>query len=159
MRTDSMKIWRKGTALILAAVVLLSQGRGFAMDARAAEYADTSGYEKLDELFEDDFRIGVAVQAIDHWNDPTAEIGNPAKEQLIRESFNSMTFGNEFKPAYNFDPESETLFRVDPAAEELLTWAKENNMPVRGHVMVWHSQVSPSFFAKDFYATSGGTFT
>ena len=126
---------------------------GTVMCAEAAEYVDTTAYESLAEAYEDDFRIGVAVQAIDHWNDPTAEIGNEAKEDLIRRSFNSMTFGNELKPAYNFDPSSSTLFKVDPAAEELLTWARDNGMPVRGHVLVWHSQVNPAIFAKDFQPT------
>ena len=46
--------------------------------------------------------------------------------------FNSITFGNELKPAYNFDPASATLFKVDPAAEELLNWARQHEMPVRG---------------------------
>ena len=65
----------------------------------AKTYTDTSGYVELDELYKDYFRIGVAVQAIDHWNDKTAEIGNPDKEALIDRCFNSMTFGNELKPA------------------------------------------------------------
>ena len=140
---------------VLAGSLFLKENR---MET-AASYVDTSDYEQLDDLYGDLFRIGVAVQAIDHWNDPTAEIGNPDKEELIAQCFNSMTFGNEFKPAYNFDPSSDTLFRVDRAAEELLTWAKEHKMPVRGHVMVWHSQVEPSIFAKDFQATSGGKVT
>ncbi len=133
---------------------------GLFPDACAAKtYTDTSGYVELDELYKDYFRIGVAVQAIDHWNDPTAEIGNPDKEALIDRCFNSMTFGNELKPAYNFDSKSPTLFTVDPAAEELLEWAKEHNMPVRGHTLVWHSQVNPAIFAKDFNALSNGRTT
>ncbi len=122
----------------------------------ASSYVDTSGYTELDDLYKDYFRIGVAVQAIDHWNDPTAEIGNEAKEDLINRCFNSMTFGNELKPAYNFDSASPTLFTVDPAAEELLEWAKAHDMPVRGHTLVWHSQVNPAIFARDFKALSGG---
>ena len=78
----------------------------------------------MKDLYSDAFRIGVAVQAIDHWNDPTAEIGNPDKEELICREFNSMTFGNEWKPAYNFDASSPTLYKTDRAAEELLTWAE-----------------------------------
>ncbi|MCR5094901.1 MAG: endo-1,4-beta-xylanase [Lachnospiraceae bacterium] len=113
----------------------------------------------MKDLYADAFRIGVAVQAIDHWNDPTAEIGNPDKEELICREFNSMTFGNEWKPAYNFDAASPTLYKTDRAAEELLTWAKEHEMPVRGHTMVWHSQVDPSIFAKDFRATADGSVT
>ncbi len=60
---------------------------------------------------------------------------------------------------YNFDASSETLFTVDFAAEELLDWAKENGVKVRGHVLVWHAQVNPSIFAKDFKAYSGGNLT
>ena len=67
-----------------------------------------------------------------------------------------MTFGNELKPAYNFNSGSATLFKVDPAAEELLSWAKVHNMPVRGHTLVWHSQVDPAIFAINFKALSGG---
>ncbi|MCR5179160.1 MAG: endo-1,4-beta-xylanase [Lachnospiraceae bacterium] len=133
-----------------------------------AEKAEASGDGKTDvsgahetlplkELFADDFKMGVAVQAIDHWNDPTAEIGNPDKEELIKREFNSMTFGNEWKPAYNFDSTSPTLYKTDPAAEELLTWAKKNGIPVRGHTLVWHSQCNPNIFAKDFKAVSNGS--
>ncbi|SCY53042.1 Endo-1,4-beta-xylanase, GH35 family [Lachnospiraceae bacterium XBB2008] len=147
-------------SIILAAVVALSCIGTFRIEVDAfGNYADTSGYDELDEIFDDYFRIGVAVQAIDHWGDQTAEIGNPYKEDLIDRCFNSMTFGNELKPAYNFDPKSETLFTVDPAAEELLIWAKEHDMPVRGHTLVWHSQVNPAVFAKDFKATAGGAVT
>ena len=126
--------------------------------------ADTGGSQAkedlpMKDLFADQFRIGVAVQAIDRWNDPTAEIGNPDKEALILKEFNSMTFENEWKPAYNFDATSPTLYKTDPAAEELLTWAKMNGMPVRGHTLVWHSQCNPAIFAKDFKATSDGKAT
>ena len=122
-------------------------------------YCDGGASAGLAGLYDGRFRIGVAVQAIDHWNDPTAEIGNASKEALICQEFNSITFGNEFKPAYNFDPTSPTLFKVDPAAEELLDWARDNDMPVRGHTLVWHSQVDPSIFAVDYKATADGKAT
>ncbi|MBO4900302.1 MAG: endo-1,4-beta-xylanase [Lachnospiraceae bacterium] len=148
---------RRIISAILAFTVALTTFGTSGLDASAAtQYVDTTGYTELDDLYSDYFRIGVAVQAIDHWNDPTAEIGNPDKEDLIDRCFNSMTFGNELKPAYNFDPKSETLFTVDRAAEELLIWAKEHDMPVRGHTLVWHSQVNPAIFAKDFKATVNG---
>ncbi len=151
-----MKPWRRKMAGFLTAAMVCSMGGGIPLTTQAAAYVDTGGYEKLKDLYQDDFRIGVAVQAIDHWGDPTAEIGNEAKEKLIEESFNSMTFGNEFKPEYNFDPDSGTLFTVDPAAEELLCFARDHDIQVRGHVMVWHQQVSPAIFAKDFRPLSGG---
>lgn len=129
--------------------------------AEAAEagnevYVDTSAYERLDELYQDYFKFGVACEAIDHWNDFGKEIGNPAKEKLISTVFNSITCGNEMKPAYNFDPESENLFAVDPAAEEMMDFAVENDLKMRGHVLIWHSQVDPSIFAIDYQAFSDG---
>ncbi|MGN0143321.1 MAG: endo-1,4-beta-xylanase [Roseburia sp.] len=157
------KVKKKMLALLLAGTAVFGLPGGGAMQVRAAgqntAYVDTSGYELLDELYEDYFLLGAACQAIDHWNDPTAEIGNKDKEKLLSAQFNSMTFGNEFKPAYNFDSSSDTLFQVDFAAEELLNWAKENGMKVRGHVLVWHSQVDPSIFATDYQAYSDGKIT
>lgn len=143
---------------LVAAIIAECMGISGRVSAKAAGYADTSGYESLKEVFSDYFKVGVAVQACDHWGSMTAsaEIGNENKEKLINEQFNSMTFGNEFKPAYNFSATEEGLFKVDFAAEELLEWAKANNMPVRGHCLVWHSQVNPSIFAKDFKATVNG---
>lgn len=126
---------------------------------QSSTYADTSSYEELDELYRDYFMLGVGCEAIDHWNNQKAEIGNPDKEELIGRMFNSITFGNEFKPAYNFDASSDTLFTVDFAAEEMLDWAKENDVKVRGHVLVWHSQVDPSIFAVDYEAYSDGELT
>lgn len=43
-------------------------------------YVDTSSYEQLYKLYEDYFKLGIACQAMDHWNDPTAEIGNQEKK-------------------------------------------------------------------------------
>lgn len=36
---------------------------------------------------------------------------------------------------------------------------QRNGVKVRGHVLVWHAQVNPSIFAKDFKAYSGGNLT
>lgn len=123
------------------------------------EAAQESEYEQLDELYQDYFRFGVACEAISHWNDKNKEIGNPAKEELISTVFNSITCGNEMKPAYNFNPQSESLISFNPAAKEMLDWAVQHNMGVRGHTLVWHSQVNPAIFAKDFEAYSDGSLT
>lgn len=128
-------------------------------EKKTGKYLDTSSYEELDELYKDYFLMGTGCEAINHWNNKLAEIGNPDKEALISRMYNSITFGNEFKPAYNFDASSETLFTVNFAAEELLNWAKENGVGVRGHTLVWHGQINPSIFAKDFKAYSNGKLT
>lgn len=109
----------------------------------------------LKDIYKDYFKIGVACEKINgHFTNH--EIGNPDKEALMLKHFNSMTFGNELKPAYNmgFDsPEAREdylPFRINPTALEMLVWARENKMPVRGHVMVWHSQCAREAFCKEY---------
>ncbi len=109
----------------------------------------------LKSVYRDLFRIGVACEKIQE-KFPNHEIGNPEKEALIKQQFNSMTFANELKPAYNMAfsaPEAteEYLpFVINPLAKVLLDWAKENEIPVRGHVLVWHSQCSKEVFCKGY---------
>lgn len=156
-------VWRRLCAVSAAAVMMVSGiaegGGGMVEAAQEDRYADVSGYEHLDELYQDYFRFGAACEAISHWNDRNKEIGNPSKEELISAVFNSITCGNEMKPAYNFDPESESLVSFNAAAKEMLDWAVENDMGVRGHTLLWHSQVNPSIFAKDFEAYEDGKLT
>jgi len=156
-------VWRRLGAVFAAAAMILGTVPGAgSLRAEAAQkdsYADVSGYERLDELYQDYFRFGAACEAISHWNDKNKEIGNPAKEELIGSVFNSITCGNEMKPAYNFDPESESLVSFNPAAEEMLDWAVEHDMGVRGHTLLWHSQVNPAVFAKNFEAYEDGKLT
>ncbi|MBP5472808.1 MAG: hypothetical protein J6Y12_09050, partial [Lachnospiraceae bacterium] len=48
---------------------------------KAATY-DYMSIESLKDIFGDRFKMGIAVQAISHWNDSGAEIGNPDKEKF-----------------------------------------------------------------------------
>jgi len=150
------KFRKRAGAVVMAAIMAVCSLTGGKMTAHAEEAADIASYERLDELYGDYFKFGAACEAIDHWNDPGKEIGNPAKEELLSTVFNSITCGNEMKPAYNFDAASESLFKIDPAATEMLDWAKANDMGMRGHTLLWHSQVDPSIFAKDYIALSNG---
>lgn len=149
---------KSGKKVCIAGTALLTVASIFMGGSQMVEAADTdiAGYERLDELYGDYFKFGAACEAISHWNDSGKEIGNPAKEELLRTVFNSITCGNEMKPAYNFNADSESLFTIDPAAVEMMDWAAANDMGMRGHTLVWHSQVNPSIFAKDYIALSGG---
>ena len=109
----------------------------------------------LKELYREYFRLGVACERInENWKNH--EIGNPDKEKLMEEQFNSMTFGNELKPMYNMGFASAAAredflpFVINPAAKAMLDWAKEHSMPVRGHVLVWHSQCPKEVFCKGY---------
>ena len=142
-------------ALSLVLVLLLGSFTGVTQ-VSAVDYVDTSSYESLAELYKDYFRIGTACEAISHWNDKRKEIGNKFKEDLILQVYNSITCGNEMKPAYNFSSSSPTLYKADKSAVEMLDWAKANGMKMRGHTLLWHSQNAPGIYAIDFKPTSGG---
>ena len=109
----------------------------------------------LKDLYKEYFRIGVACEKINE-RFTSHEIGNKDKEELMAEQFNSMTFGNELKPAYNMgfsSPEAREdylPFVINPAAKDMLDWARAHKMPVRGHVMVWHSQCPKEIFCKNY---------
>ena len=72
------KVRKKVLALLLAGTAILGLTGGGTMQVEAAgqenAYVDTSSYEQLYKLYEDYFKLGIACQAMDHWNDPTAEI-------------------------------------------------------------------------------------
>ena len=109
----------------------------------------------LKDLYRDYFRMGVACERI-NGKFTNHEIGNPDKEELMQEQFNSMTFGNELKPAYNMGfadasaREDYLPFVINPSAKAMLDWAVDNQMPVRGHVLVWHSQCPKEVFCKGY---------
>lgn len=109
----------------------------------------------LKDLYKDYFRMGAACEKITE-KFKNHEIGNPAKEELLKTQFASMTFANELKPMYNMgfkSPEAteENLpFVINPVAKEMLDWAKANGMAVRGHVLVWHSQCPKEIFCKGY---------
>jgi len=82
----------------------------------------------------------------------------PAKELFLKH-YNSLTFGNELKPESVLDYDATIAYmeanggdQVNPqitlrAARPLLEFAKEHNIPVRGHTLVWHSQ-TPDWFSE-----------
>ena len=109
----------------------------------------------LKDLYKDYFTIGAACEII-HDMFTNNEIGNKDKENLLLKEFNSMTFANELKPAYNmgwnspYATEDYLPFVLNPNAEKMLKFAVDNNMKVRGHVLVWHSQCPKEIFCKGY---------
>ena len=109
MKRILKKLTVAALGLVTATTAVLSGGCNITGSGTvmAEGYYDYMSLDSLREVYDGKFRIGVAVQAIDHWGDQSAEIGNAFKEEFIDAQFNSMTFGNEFKPAYNFDANSD----------------------------------------------------
>lgn len=126
-------------------------------DVRASmvAFCDTSNYPSLQELYKEQFRIGIAV--------PDAVLNTPEYSKLFATQSNSMTMENEMKPAYIMDQAASknnlTEYKEHVALnfnafKNGLEYAKNHDIAMRGHVLVWHSQ-TPDWFFYENYDTSG----
>lgn len=112
----------------------------------------------LSTVYADYFKVGTAICA--------SNLASPSYMDLVEKHFaDSITFGNELKPDSVLD-QAATLAYVEAngddtnpqvtlsAAKSLLEYCGENNIPVRGHVLVWHSQ-TPDWFFKEGFTDEG----
>lgn len=145
-------------SLILTLVMATGLMAGFS-DVKevsaATTYVDTSDYEALYEAYSDYFKIGVAIPNWNYYNGSALA----TRQSAVLNIFNSVTCENEMKPEAMFSSTQEGLFRVSQGAQTMMEWAKENGMKLRGHTLVWHSQVNPQIFAIDFKPTVNGKIT
>lgn len=104
------------------------------------------------------------------------QFSDPAALALIKENYNSITMENEMKPDAILG-NSATLISVDEAkmlgyvipenykestvpqlnfyyTDRAIQFCVDNNMGLRGHTLVWHSQ-TPSWFFKEGYKRDG----
>lgn len=107
----------------------------------------------LKNVYKDYFKVGTAVT--------TMELAPNTTKDLIRKHFNSITLGNELKPESILDREATAQLGNynDPqvnlaSARPILNFCRDNNISVRGHVLVWHSQ-TPDWFFKEEFADDG----
>ncbi len=77
--------------------------------------------------------------------------------------FNSVTLTNLMKPVFLLDQqgceENAAAGNEEPAVtftcvDEVLQWCVDNNVPMRGHTLVWHTQ-TPDWFFREGYKTDG----
>ncbi|MGN7310861.1 endo-1,4-beta-xylanase [Alkalicoccobacillus gibsonii] len=87
----------------------------------------------LCNLFAKNFYIGAAV----------TPFTIKQQEELITTHFNSITAENEMKFVSVHPSEDEYTFEK---ADTLMAFAKENDMHVRGHTLIWHNQTSDWIF-------------
>ncbi len=112
----------------------------------------------LKDVYAADFRIGCATTA--------GELAPKSTKDLIKKHFNSVTLGNELKPENMLDQKAtqayleetgdntKPIVKLNGSAKIILNFCRDNNIPVRGHVLVWHSQ-TPGWFFKDNYTLEG----
>ncbi len=124
---------------------------------KSVKIASTSEYSSLKELYQDYFKMGVALPKSIVSNENSAFI------DLVSNQFNSITMENEMKPE-NLIDSATTLANVEqynecPAfdfsqAEETIAYAEENGISMRGHTLIWYSQ-TPSWLFYENYDVNG----
>lgn len=122
----------------------------FTCQEKVVEEIDLSDQPSLKAVFKDYFKIGTAVTA--------SEITPANTKKLVLHHYNSVTPGNELKPDCLLDQAAsiENGDNVNPqvrlasSTKTVLKFCSENNIPIRGHVFVWHSQTPDWFFNENF---------
>lgn len=90
--------------------------------------------ETLKDKYAPYFKIGTAF-----------ENGDLVKADLIKTQFNSMTCANAMKYGCLVNEKGEYNFKY---ADELVKFARDNDMAIHGHTLVWHNQ-TPEYIFKD----------
>ncbi|MGN1036475.1 MAG: endo-1,4-beta-xylanase, partial [Ruminococcus sp.] len=120
--------------------------------AKAPVHEIENDIPSLKDVYSPYFKIGTAVT--------TSELAPQSAKDLIEKHFNSITLGNELKPESILDRNACIEAGNDnpqinlASARTILNYCRDNNVPVRGHVLVWHSQ-TPDWFFKENYADDG----
>lgn len=82
-------------------------------------------------------------------------IFDPKYSDLMTEQFNSVTLENALKPEAILNQSAskkagDIVVEFKSETTNLLDWAKKNNMALRGHTLIWHSQTPEWIFHEDF---------
>lgn len=123
-----------------------------------AEVADDGTI--LKELCADYFTLGVGINGSTLQNQT---LNIPQYMELSKKHFNSVTMTNLMKSGYILDQMGSqqnlkdgnkepalNFASIDPTLE----WCKENDMKMRGHTLVWHTQ-APEWFFREGYTDDG----
>jgi len=134
-----LKVLRKPIITGLALALLLPTGSNVLADTTKIEKKPTISAltaPKLDKRYKDFFTIGAAVEPY--------QLLDKKDSQILKRHFNSIVAENVMKPV-NIQP-VEGQFNFEEA-DKIVKFAKENNMDIRFHTLIWHSQVPNWFFS------------
>lgn len=92
----------------------------------------------LADAYKKYFKIGVAVNM--------RNIAEPEHIALIKDNFNSITAENDMKPQPTEPKEGEFNFEN---ADKIANFCRENGLKLRGHTLMWHSQIGRWMFYDD----------
>ncbi|MCQ2537150.1 MAG: endo-1,4-beta-xylanase [Lachnospiraceae bacterium] len=86
-------------------------------------------------------------------------LNTPKYKEMILSNFSSVTMENAMKPDAILDQQksaakNDDVVSFSAEAKKILDFAKENNLGVRGHTLVWHSQ-TPEWLFREGYSKTG----
>jgi len=106
-------------------------------------FAQTTG---LKDVYSGYFKVGSVLNG--------TTVNNAAIKQIMIKDFNSITMENEMKPdatlVQSNSTDTDIKVQLNSSAKAILDFCKANNIKVRGHTLVWHSQTPQWFFKKNF---------
>lgn len=103
----------------------------------------------LKDMYANYFRVGSVLNS--------GTVNNSSIKALILREFNSITCENEMKPDATLVQSGSTNTNIRVSlnrAASILNFCAQNNIAVRGHTLVWHSQ-TPQWFFKDNFQDNG----
>ena len=92
--------------------------------------SQTTWAQGLKDAYKDYFMIGVAVNQ--------RNVTNPEQQALVKREFNSITAENDMKPEPTEPREGEFNWEN---ADRIANFARQNGIKLRGHTLMWHSQI------------------
>ena len=123
------KISMIALTLMMGAASVFAQGWG------RPPVEDPTGYK---DTYKDYFTVGVAVNI--------NNVTDPDQIALIKKNFNSITAENDMKVVSLQPREGEWNWEN---ADKIANFCRENNIPLRGHTLCWHSQFADWMFVDD----------
>ena len=154
---------KTGSKIFLAAVLSVAlmtgcggekapQNIGVPANGETASGQSTQAATNLKDAFADDFSVGVAVNPY--------QLTDKEISQVVTDNFNSITMENAMKPEsvldqYASEASADGMPEIkEEVLDEVLSLAKRNNLKVRGHCLVWHSQTPEWFFCEKYDAAN-----
>lgn len=153
MQNKMRKIIKKSLAVVLSAAILFGSASVTPIAQAAPKPTPTPYVLPADSLKENtDFPVG-AVITYD-------KIQDKKFTALAAQQFDIVTFENEMKgyslidvhaSAEAVEAEGESVVKCCfDRADEMVKWAKDNGLKVRGHVLFWEDSMAEAFFYQGY---------
>lgn len=118
------------------------------VSTEAKEQEEPEETYRLKELFaEHGMKVGTCLSM--------NMLSNLDQRLIVTDQFNSITMENSMKPDYIFNKDKsiesgDLVVEFNNEVIKMLEFARKNNMAVRGHTIIWHSQTPNWIFYEDF---------